>query len=100
MKDFLNDPTVRSVVQSVGLSGSVDKFTLEPIKVSTTNMSLFDKLEAEGIVQSGSIKGTFDDYVDGMHIQSLLKEMMIKEESEYYEVFTPEEKRQLLYVIF
>ena len=51
-------------------------------------------------MQSGSIKGTFDDYVDGMHIQSLLKEMMIKEESEYYEVFTPEEKRQLLYVIF
>ena len=63
-------------------------------------MSLFDRLENEGIIARGSIKGTYDDYVEGIHIQSLLKEMMLKEESEYFEIYTEEEKKQLLYSIF
>jgi hypothetical protein len=63
-------------------------------------MSLFDRLENEGIIARGSIKGTYDDYVEGIHIQSLLKEMMLKEESEYFEIYSEEEKKQLLYNIF
>jgi hypothetical protein len=54
----------------------------------------------EGITSNGSIKGTYDDYFEDIHIQSLLKEMMLKQESEYYEIFNDEDKKQLLFSIF
>lgn len=62
-------------------------------------MATFDRLETEGkifkkgITARGSIKGTYDDYVENIHIQSLLREMLLKEESEFYEIFSSEEKK-------
>ena len=46
-----------------------------------------------GITSNGSIKGTYDDYFEDVHIQSLLKEMLLKEESEHYEVYNDEDRK-------
>ena len=46
-----------------------------------------------GITHNKTIKGTYDDYIEDIHIQSLLKEMLIKEESEHYEVYDAEERK-------
>lgn len=46
-----------------------------------------------GITNNKTIKGTYDDYFEDIHIQSLLKEMLVKEESEHYEIYDSEERK-------
>lgn len=47
--------------------------------------------------EKGSIVKCMDKYVDGFAIQDMLRDMLLSEESENAELFSEEEKGQLLY---
>ena len=64
-------------------------------------MSFFDVLlENQITVESGYIRKEMDEWLEGMQLGDRLRYALAFEESEYYEVFTEEMRKELLFKIF
>ena len=64
-------------------------------------MGFFDiLLERDITASTGYIRKEMDEYVDGMTLGDRLRYALAFEESEYYEVFTDEHRKELIFRVF
>eukprot|EP00428_Durinskia_dybowskii_P078307 CAMPEP_0170360762 /NCGR_PEP_ID=MMETSP0117_2-20130122/3450_1 /TAXON_ID=400756 /ORGANISM="Durinskia baltica, Strain CSIRO CS-38" /LENGTH=157 /DNA_ID=CAMNT_0010615091 /DNA_START=311 /DNA_END=784 /DNA_ORIENTATION=+ len=64
-------------------------------------MEFFDKLENSDVVGSGGqIKGCFDETFEGITVGDKLREMLLNELSDNLDLFSPDEKSELIFHLF
>merc|ERR1719310_2521682 len=65
-------------------------------------MTFFDKMQTAGLIApSGTIKGRIEEeQLDGIIIHTLMREALLLQESEFYDTFTAEDRKEFLYRIF
>eukprot|EP00357_Protocruzia_adherens_P023585 CAMPEP_0114981610 /NCGR_PEP_ID=MMETSP0216-20121206/5636_1 /TAXON_ID=223996 /ORGANISM="Protocruzia adherens, Strain Boccale" /LENGTH=196 /DNA_ID=CAMNT_0002343293 /DNA_START=51 /DNA_END=641 /DNA_ORIENTATION=+ len=103
LKDFLNDPMVRKSCPPLREIASEDikKINFTELKTNAMNMSYFDKFkEANIITDQNYIKKTYEEYHEGIQIADLLKQALLIEESENYDLYTEDEKKEFLFHVF
>eukprot|EP01017_Pseudomicrothorax_dubius_P033633 TRINITY_DN451_c0_g1_i4.p1 TRINITY_DN451_c0_g1~~TRINITY_DN451_c0_g1_i4.p1 ORF type:complete len:252 (+),score=51.97 TRINITY_DN451_c0_g1_i4:61-756(+) len=102
LNDLFSSAEVRKAISSEFSfnTPAVGKVSYEKLKCTMTNMDMFEVLEKREIVVEGYIKKRFDEFFDGITIQDLLRECILMEESEYYDVFSTEERQQFLFHVF
>lgn len=110
LHDFFNDPTVQSTAPvctgrqagSWGPMGSVSSIKKERMSTSVVRLDFFDRLESEeiGIVRAGCIAKCLDVPCGEMVIASdKLRVMLLDEASEEWDVFSAQERRELIFHI-
>lgn len=73
----------------------------ESLGTKIVSMSFFNKFEDVGAVgPSGHIRGRLEEDVDGVPIVNLVREAILMEESELYDAFSEQERKELLFRIF
>ncbi|CAG9463929.1 unnamed protein product [Pedinophyceae sp. YPF-701] len=113
LTDLLNDPGFQSTFQVVDKAGKEQPFPHGPVTgiratalaATETSMSFFDRLEDcdPAIVgHSGTIARCIEDVVDGQNVHNMLQEALTREgdSEEHPDLFTPDERKQLLYRVF
>lgn len=100
--DFLNSPQLNKVVTEIMITSKiVSNCQLTKLKTQLIDLSFLDVLEKRGIITNdGTLRQTYDSYVEDIHISDLLKECMYLEESENWDVFTEEVQKELLFCVF
>eukprot|EP00879_Flechtneria_rotunda_P016634 GHRR01017404.1.p1 GENE.GHRR01017404.1~~GHRR01017404.1.p1 ORF type:complete len:170 (+),score=57.97 GHRR01017404.1:399-908(+) len=78
---------------------------MQPMPASATRLDLFDRLMTADppVVRKtgeGDIIKCMDDNREGFQVSDKLREMLLCEESEHAELYSPEEKQQLLWSLF
>eukprot|EP00441_Pelagodinium_beii_P042486 CAMPEP_0197649370 /NCGR_PEP_ID=MMETSP1338-20131121/28311_1 /TAXON_ID=43686 ORGANISM="Pelagodinium beii, Strain RCC1491" /NCGR_SAMPLE_ID=MMETSP1338 /ASSEMBLY_ACC=CAM_ASM_000754 /LENGTH=256 /DNA_ID=CAMNT_0043223533 /DNA_START=49 /DNA_END=816 /DNA_ORIENTATION=+ len=101
---FFRDKEVLSVLHHMTQMRvfSPQKVTARFEKLSTkvVSMSFFNKLEECGAVApSGHIRGRLEEEWEGVPIVNLIREAMIMDESELYDTFSEQDRRELLFRI-
>eukprot|EP00929_Paragymnodinium_shiwhaense_P077519 TRINITY_DN39915_c0_g1_i1.p1 TRINITY_DN39915_c0_g1~~TRINITY_DN39915_c0_g1_i1.p1 ORF type:complete len:267 (+),score=66.66 TRINITY_DN39915_c0_g1_i1:99-899(+) len=102
---FFRDRGVTGVLQH--LTG-IRIFNPDKVKVryqqmgtKVVSMSFFNKLQECGAIgPSGHIRGRLEEDFEGVPIVNLIREAMLMEESELYDTFTEQERKEFLYCIF
>jgi len=75
--------------------------TWERLDTKAVNMSFLDKFEAAGAVGSaGHIRGRVEEHWEGVPITDLVREVILMEESEMYDAFSEQERKEFLFHIF
>eukprot|EP00227_Mantoniella_beaufortii_P012511 CAMPEP_0197605684 /NCGR_PEP_ID=MMETSP1326-20131121/43596_1 /TAXON_ID=1155430 /ORGANISM="Genus nov. species nov., Strain RCC2288" /LENGTH=231 /DNA_ID=CAMNT_0043173511 /DNA_START=84 /DNA_END=776 /DNA_ORIENTATION=+ len=116
LKDFFNSDAAKEHFQVMGAKGEWKgigggdgaagkkcvKVAHEIVPCSSVSMGFFDKLydaEEPAIVREGTefLMKCVDDVVDGFPVADALRECLLKEESEHFEVFTPEERGEFVF---
>eukprot|EP00898_Chlorokybus_atmophyticus_P003990 jgi/Chlat1/4592/Chrsp290S04343 len=112
LRDFFSDKAVMATFQvctpngewvAVGDSGIVaaNAVRWEAVPASWTSMAPFDRLIEAGVVrESGSISKCMDDCINGFPVSDLLRHMLLSEESEHADLFSADERSELLFRIF
>jgi cilia- and flagella-associated protein 300 len=71
------------------------------LETNIISTSFFDKLEDCNIVTlSGNIRGCYEEVFHGISASDTLREVLLNEESENAGVFSPSDKKELIYRIF
>jgi len=102
---FFADKEVLGVLQS---STSLSVFSPNKVSVrwermgtKVVSMSFFNKLEECGAIgPSGHIQGRIEEDVEGVPIVNLIREAILMEESELYDTFTEQDRKEFLFRIF
>ena len=92
MTSLLNNKNVKG---TIGLSGSVTEgeVKMENLRTSCLDLSFFDRLESSGIITKGGlIRQTYPENMRGIEMADLLRECLMVEESEHFELFDPLDK--------
>jgi len=102
---FFKDRTVLSVLHhTTGLRVlNPDKVNVRWEKMGTkvVSMSFFNKLQECGAIgPSGHIRGRIEEDFEGVPILNLIREAMLMDDSELYDTFTEQERREFLFRIF
>merc|ERR1719265_2496628 len=80
--------------KKIGLSAS-------KILTNTVNMKFFDKFEEIGAIShTGHISGRIEEDFEGVPIHNLIREAILMEESELYDTFSKEDRKEFLFRIF
>merc|ERR1719240_2611835 len=80
-----------------------NKISLSAAKIltGTVNMNFFNKFEDIGAVShTGHISGRIEEDFEGVPIHNLIRESILMEESELYDAFTKEDRKEFLFRIF
>jgi len=73
----------------------------EKMGTKVVNMSFFNKFEEIGAIgPSGHIRGRIEEDYEGVPILNLLREVMLLEDSDLYDTFSPQERKEFLFRIF
>lgn len=103
IQDFLNSEVVRGVISEINIGRKetiLSQVNFKELRTSAVNMALFDKLTDNSVIDSrGYISKVIPDYKDGIEICDKLRESFLSEESESYEMWTPEERNEFLFRI-
>mmetsp|Transcript_59578 Transcript_59578/g.128951 ORF Transcript_59578/g.128951 Transcript_59578/m.128951 type:complete len:265 (+) Transcript_59578:51-845(+) len=102
---FFSDREVLSVLGSLT---RIRVFNPQKIRVSwekmgtkAVSMSFLNKFEECGAISStGHIRGRIEEDLEGVPILNLVREVMLMEESELYDAFTEQERKEFLFRIF
>ena len=100
MKDFVRDTSCGA---KLGFIGTPEVPTIvEMLRLSTDvmSMSFFDRLEEADITRNGLIKGCFEEIYDGISVGDKLRDMLVNDDSENASLFTENEKKELIFVLF
>ncbi|EAR99613.2 hypothetical protein TTHERM_00586530 (macronuclear) [Tetrahymena thermophila SB210] len=99
--EFFNFPEVRQTLSSMNSpKENYSTIKYKRLKVNQIKMDLFDRLEENNLVVKDMIKQTYEDFVEEIQINDLVRECLIKEESEHYEIFSEEDRKQFLFRLF
>eukprot|EP00916_Digyalum_oweni_P012564 GHVL01020761.1.p1 GENE.GHVL01020761.1~~GHVL01020761.1.p1 ORF type:complete len:240 (-),score=30.79 GHVL01020761.1:851-1570(-) len=82
--------------------GNIEKIEYEEMLTTATNMSFItEQLKSGGVVtRSGAILGRFEDDYEGIPLYDLLRESLVMNESEHYNIFSLSDRKELLFCIF
>ncbi|XP_068121042.1 cilia- and flagella-associated protein 300 isoform X2 [Hyperolius riggenbachi] len=105
---FFQDPNVvphlkllSSSDQWTTLGSKVERVTVEEIPCTQLSMSLFDCLYKGNIVRdSGYISKCLDEFVDDFTISDELRKVLLVEDSEKYDIFSPSDRQQFMFLLF
>ncbi|KAM4047458.1 cilia- and flagella-associated protein 300 [Anomaloglossus baeobatrachus] len=106
---FFQDPSVTlhlkllsgSSGQWTPLGTGIKKVEAKEIPCNHLSMSLFDRLQKENIVkESGYISKCLDEYVDDFVVSDELRKVLLLEDSEKYEIFSPSDRQEFLFLLF
>jgi len=110
LRDFFSDEAVQEHFRVlakgrewVAPRGSLEAVEVEVVPTTLTSMTFFDRLEEADppVVRSnGDLVKCFDNFIDGVQISDLLRDLLLNEESEHAELFAEEEGAGLLSRIF
>lgn len=111
VRDFFNDEevlagfrvlaNVRGTWSSLGHPGKCKSVEIEEVVCEATNMAFFDRFYDCGAVrQNGSIQGCFPEYLDNFTINQEIGKVLLMEDSDHYDIFSAEERKELLFKIF
>ncbi|KAF4657864.1 hypothetical protein FOL47_008287 [Perkinsus chesapeaki] len=80
----------------VGSLGSQAKVELDPVSISQTDMSIFHVLTEKRIVNpsTGRIQGRLEEDWEGIPLYDTLREALVCEDSELYEVFSKKARNE------
>merc|ERR1719463_945290 len=93
---FLNHLTQLRVTDAKKVSISASK-----ILTNTVNMNFFNKFEDIGAIShTGHISGRIEEDFEGVPIHNLIREAILMEESELYDAFSREDRKEFLFRIF
>ncbi|EKX45155.1 hypothetical protein GUITHDRAFT_163320 [Guillardia theta CCMP2712] len=109
-RDFFASKTVQSSLSvSSGRDswrrvGPVRRVEVEELASSVTNMEFFDKLmqieDPPVVRENGALVKCFDEFVDDLVLSDELHKLLVQEESDHYEEFSEEERKELIFHIF
>ncbi|CAJ1452766.1 unnamed protein product, partial [Effrenium voratum] len=102
---FFKDREVLHVLQSMTsarvFSPSKVSVRWQEMSTKVVSMSFFNKLEEAGCISSsGHIRGRLEEDWEDVPIVNLIREAILMEESELYDTFSPEDRREFLLRIF
>ncbi|KAM9566415.1 cilia- and flagella-associated protein 300 [Guaruba guarouba] len=105
---FFNDPNVNSSLKLLSASGQWTTLGSKVTKIEATlvpcteiSMSFFDRLYSEGIVrETGDIVKCYDDYYDDILISDELRKVLLLEDSDHYDIFSPLDRQEFLFCLF
>eukprot|EP00039_Didymoeca_costata_P033466 m.42496 g.42496 ORF g.42496 m.42496 type:complete len:278 (-) comp9886_c0_seq2:175-1008(-) len=112
VEDFLNDENVihhfkilcntQGSWTTLGQAGKCTKVTTSPVNCEATSMAFFDRLyECGAIRKNGHMCGCFPEYLDnGFTINQEVGKVILMEDSDHYDMFSSEERQELLFRIF
>jgi hypothetical protein len=105
LDSFFSDREVLSVLHSqTGMTVfSPQKVSAKWQRLGTkvVSMNFFNRFEECGAIgPSGHIRGRIEEDWEGIPIVNLIREVMLMEESELYDTFTEQERKEFLYRIF
>eukprot|EP00729_Bicosta_minor_P008173 gene8173-22696_t len=111
VNDFLNDPSVLGTMKILsntrgtwtypGEEGKCTKSDTEPLSCTATSMAFFDRLYECGAIRSnGSLVGCMPEYVEQFTINQELGKVMLLDDSDHYDIFSEEERSELLFKLF
>ncbi|KAL4436057.1 hypothetical protein ABPG74_022292 [Tetrahymena malaccensis] len=99
--EFFNFPEVRQTLSSMNTpKENYSSIKYKRLKVNQIKMDMFDRLEENNLVVKDMIKQTYEDFVEEIQINDLVRECLIKEESEHYELFSEDDRKQFLFRLF
>ncbi|CAJ0928802.1 unnamed protein product [Ranitomeya imitator] len=79
----------------------VKRIEARKIPCSLLCMSLFDRLHQENIVKEGGyISKCLDEYVDDFVVSDELRKVLLLEGSDNYEIFSPSDRQEFLFLLF
>lgn len=85
LKDLFNDKTVLSSFGPVAATFSCNSVRYRKLNSQVINMAFFDVLKEKKVVMDDwTIKGDFDEWVDGIQLSNRLRKALLWEESEYF----------------
>ncbi|XP_074111603.1 cilia- and flagella-associated protein 300 [Cotesia typhae] len=82
---------------------TADEVEIKQIPCSIMSMTFFDKLknlDNNIIHATGNIRQKFDDFVDGILVSDNLRAMLLDEESNEYNLYTPDERNEFIFKLF
>ena len=106
--DFLGDARVQEAFRVLTKGGQweplgdVADFDFEAVPATLTNMEFFDRLETADppiTRKEGTIFKCFENFVNGIQISDLLRDMLLNEESENAALYGEEERAQFLFLV-
>lgn len=102
---FFKDDTVRAVLHHTTKIRVMDpkkvKVHTEPVTTKALSMSFLNKFEDCGAIShTGHIRGRIEEDFEDVRITDLVREVIMMEESEMYDAFSKEERKELLFRIF
>ncbi|XP_023233020.1 uncharacterized protein C11orf70 homolog [Centruroides sculpturatus] len=104
---FFQDPVVLQSLQvyyrgsSISVSTAATEVEIESVPATLTSMNFFNRLYDNKIARTdGSIVKCYEDYIDEIYIADELRKMLMIEESDNYDMFTPIERREFLFRLF
>eukprot|EP00040_Diaphanoeca_grandis_P011043 m.56518 g.56518 ORF g.56518 m.56518 type:complete len:267 (+) comp22257_c2_seq1:84-884(+) len=84
-----------------GQPGDCTKVSTDSVQCSAVSMEFFDRLyDCGAIRKNGSICGCMPEDVDGYTINQELGKVMLLEDSDHYDIFTKENRKELLFRVF
>lgn len=105
LRAFFSDNEILRILTHLCQMRVVDakKISLTASKISTTtvNMNFFNKFEDIGAIShTGHIAGRIEEDFEGVPIHNLMREAILMEESELYDAFSKEDRKEFLFRIF
>ncbi|CAI2378025.1 unnamed protein product [Moneuplotes crassus] len=99
---LLSSPEVRASLPglSANIPESVESVEFNKLSTEVVNMGFFDILDEKDITTTtGYIKKEPDEYLEGMVMGDRLRYALAFEESEFYEIFDDQTRKELIYRI-
>ncbi|KAL1514952.1 hypothetical protein AB1Y20_004028 [Prymnesium parvum] len=105
LSDFFGDPNVQAALPvctapgAWGQLGPVKQSAVryQTLRATVLRLDFFDRLNAAGVVRSGSIAKCFDVQCGDILVSDLLRKMLLDEESEEWDLFSPTERSELIF---
>ena len=114
-RDFFHDANVQSTLRTASKSGEMMRGGLQGtttppnmssccslVATRTVRMDLFNKIKEEGLAngETGRLRGCMPELYDGVEADTLVRDMLINEDSEHYLLYDEEERDEFLFRIF
>lgn len=109
-RDFFHSPNVRAALSLPSSASSSSASGATPrgmgcckiVPTTAVRMDFFNRLKEEGMVtpETGRIRQCMPEYYDGIESGSMIREMVLNEDSEHALVYDEDEKDEFLFRVF
>ncbi|XP_029633935.1 cilia- and flagella-associated protein 300-like isoform X2 [Octopus sinensis] len=106
INSFFNNPTIISNLEICSANGwsrlgqKASKVDIEIVPCTLLSMEFFDRLKENGVIyESGRLYKCFDEYYENFAISDELRKMLLLEESDNYNLYSPSEKEEFLFCL-
>ena len=114
-RDFFHDPAVQSTLRTATARGEMVRGGLQGTKTPANmsscckllstkqvRMDIFNKMKEDGLVnaETGRLRGCMPELFDGVEADTLVRDMLINEDSEHFYIYDDDDRNEFLFRIF